>query len=295
MKLKDIKIPIYEIAYDSKPEKVYLKTKGESVVKKVPTKKGAEKIIKKIKQILWKKKISYDKSFFRIFDHSRVDHLLMYGSDRANQLDKRKFDKVEWELYPFRLIFDYFHTNKKGEFLAYKNGPLLEDFQASTLKDFHDKGGRIRADVYSGVPDKEVLRYYKKIIAKYRFLERKKDSPYYHFYKKLKSVKKEFPKREKGLQPEFMLSEKLAMKKHRLMRDDVTFAYMPSNGQGMEYILRNAIKKRVPSKIAALAVYRNLVPILPRITKGGFDETGLYGFNKKRINHLVALFLLVPK
>lgn len=291
----DIKreIPVYEIFYEAKTERVYLKTSGKSIIKEVPTEKGVKDIIKRIKQILKNKRISYEKSFFRIFNHSRIYNLLAYGSDRTDQLEKRKFDITEWELYPFRLIYDYFYTNKNKEFILV-DGTLFKNSLIKNSKEFFDRGG-IRKDVYAGIPDKWVLNYYNKILKKYKYLEKQKNSKYYKFYIQLKKVKTEFPKKERGLQPEFMLSEKIAMKKHELMREDVTFAYRHDSGLGINYILKDAIRKRVPSKIAALAVYKELVPILPRITKGGYDETGLYGFKRKRLDHLVALFLLIPK
>ena len=52
-------IPIYEIFYDAKAERVYLKTTGKSIIKKVPTEKGVKEIIKKIKLTLKHKRISY--------------------------------------------------------------------------------------------------------------------------------------------------------------------------------------------------------------------------------------------
>jgi hypothetical protein len=295
MVIKNINVPVFEIFYKSQKEKVHSKThQNVSLIKKVPTEDGAREILNDIKKILKKRKISYQKSFFRIFNHDRVDNLLMYGSDRANQLEKRKFDVIEWELYPFRLIMDYFYTDKSGRLLDRKGGVILEKSDVKNPKEFFEKGG-IRSDVYAGIPDKEVVKYYNKIVKKYRYLDDEKIEPYYGYYQKLRKVKVDFPKGEKAVQPEFMLTEKFAMKKLGLMRDDVTFAYKPSNGQGMDYILKNAIRKRVSTKIAALAVYKNLIPVLPRITKGGYDETGLYGFKKRRIEHLVALFLLIPK
>lgn len=291
---KKIDIPIYEIFYKSQIEKVYSKVSGKSLKKKVPTEKGAEEMLETIKKVLKSKGISYKKSYFRIFNHSRVDNLLLYGSDRAEQLEKRKFDMKEWELYPFRLYWDYFYTNSKGELLLYENGPLFKNAKAKNLKEL-SKVGKLRPVYELKNPDKDVLNYYNKILAKYKYLEKEKDSNYKRLYFKLKKVKTEFQKGEKGLQPEFMLTEKLAMKKYKLMRDDVLFAYMPSQGLGMKYILKDAIRKRVSDKIAALAVYKNLFPILPRKTKGGYDETGLYSFKKERQKHLVALFLLIPK
>jgi hypothetical protein len=295
MKSEIKQIPVYKIYYSSQVEKVHSKTHNKvSLIKRVPTEKGVKEILNSIKKMLKKNKISFDNSFFRIFNHDRVDQLLLYGSDRANQLEKRKFDKTEWEVYPFRLIMDYYFTDKKGRLLDKKGGNLIENSLVKSGKEFFEGGG-IRPDVYAGIPDKDVLKYYNKILKKYKYLDKDKTSPYYEYYQKLKKVKEDFPKGEKAVQPEFMLTEKIAMKKLKLMRDDVTFAYKPSNGLGLDYILKNAIRKRVSTEIAALVVYKNLIPVLPRITRGGYDETGLYGFKKKRIDHLVSLFLLIPK
>ncbi|MGV8151481.1 MAG: hypothetical protein ACP5OG_00215 [Candidatus Nanoarchaeia archaeon] len=288
-------LKIHKIIYEARKEKVHSKVnEGKLLTKYVPTEKSYKQMLSKIKKILKNKGINYHKSYFRIFNSSRLDNLLKYGSDRAEQLEKRKFDKTEWELYPFRLYMDYFYTNDKGELLLYENGPLLKDSNVKTIHEFR-ANGKLR-DVYDiKVPDKKVLNYYNKITKKYKYLEKEKNSKYYELYQKLKKVKTEFPKGEKAWQPEFMLSEKLAMKKHKLMRDDVTYAYLPSQGMGMEYILLHAIKKRVSDKVSALAVYNNLIPILPRKCKGGFDETALYTFKGNRLNSLVTVFLLIPK
>lgn len=290
---KEEKIPVYEIYYDFKPEKAYLKTTGKSLIKLVPTKKGTHQIITKLKNILKKKGYVYDKTYFRIFNSARMNNLLTYGSDRADHLNKRNFDPIEWELYPFRLYWDYFFTNKNREFLIYEKGPLLKNSNIKTIQEFWKKG-KIR-NVYSMLPDKDVVKYYNEIVKKYKRYKRDDGSVYHKLYTQMLRVKEEFKKGENAWQPEFMLTEKMAMKKYKLMRDDVTFAYKPKDGQGMDYILQNAIKKRVPSKVAALVAYKDLMSILPRVTRGGYDETALYTFKYDRIKHVIALFLLIPK
>jgi hypothetical protein len=286
-------LPVYEIYYESKPERAFLKTVGKHVVKHPPTDRGVNEILRKIKSLLKKKRISYNNSYFRIFSHSRVDRLLSFGSDRADCLDKRKFDLKEWELYSFRLVWDYFYTNKKGQLLTRKNGPLLKYSFIKTGKEFFDQGGL--RNVYGNETDREVVDYYNKIVKKYKYLKKDKSSKYYGLYQRFKKIGSMNYNKGKEIMPEFLLTEKMEMKKYRLMRDDVTWAYTPRQGQGMDYILKNAIKNRIPSKVSALAVYRDLKPILPRVTKGGFDETGFYTFKGKRINSLIALFLLIPK
>jgi hypothetical protein len=286
-------IPVYEICYDSTKEMTPIKTLGKKVLKIFPTERGVEETLSEIKKILKKKRVSYDKSYFRIFNHSRIDNLLSFGSDRADCINKRKFDLIEWELYSFRLVWDYFYTNKKGQLLACKNGPLLKNSMIKNGKEFFDRGG-IR-NVYNLETDKEVVNYYKKIVKKYKYLDKDKTSKYYGLYQRFKKIETMDYNKGKEIMPEFLLTEKMAMKKYGLMKDDVTWAYTPRQGQGMEYILKNAIKNRVHSKIAALAVYRDLKPILPRVTGGGYDETGFYTFKKERIKHLVALFLLIPQ
>lgn len=289
MKKEKSQIPVYEIIYDNEPEIAYLKTTGKSMKKYVPTDKGMDQIINELKKKLKKLGYDYHKSYFRIFDSKRVNNLLLYGSDRADQLEKRKFDKKEWELYPFRLYWDYFFTNKKQEFILYENGPLFKNATKAMMKK------RMLRPVYSMPPDEDVVKYYKKIVKKYKKYKKNDGTKYHQFYMNLLRVKQEYSKGEKAWQPEFMLTEKLAMKRFKLMRDDVTFAYKPKDGLGMWYILKDAIKKRVPNKVAALVVYKDLFPILPRMTKGGFYETALYTFKNNRLSHVIALFLLVPK
>jgi hypothetical protein len=63
----------------------------------------------------------------------------------------------------------------------------------------------------------------------------------------------------------------------------------------LNYILNDALKKRVSEKTACLVIYKDLIPIHKRKTKGGFDSTALYKFgHKDRRNCVVALLDLVP-
>jgi len=81
--------------------------------------------------------------------------------------------------------------------------------------------------------------------------------------------------------------EKIAMKKMKLMREDVTFATIPSQGLGylgqssLVYVLKDVLKKRVSDKIAGLVVYKDLIPVQLRKTKGGLDFTVLFKFKKE--------------
>lgn len=291
------KIPIIKIYYDSKKEKVTLKVgPGKTVVKKVPTDEGYNEILDKIWDYFDENKIDNQKIYFRIFNSSRSDNLLKFGSDRADQKNPRKFDLIEWELYPFRLVMDYFYTDKKGNLLTGKNGPLLSRSLLKTHEEFRD-AGVYRGYVYDLLPDEDVYDYYAKILKKYKRFEKDKKSKYHNLYVQLKQVEKNFPKGEKAAQPEFFLTEKLAMKKRRLMREDVTFAYKGTGtgAFGLDYILRDVMKKRISDKVAGLVIYKNLKPVHLRKTKGGLDLTALYTFDKNKLDNVVALFLLIPK
>jgi hypothetical protein len=293
--MKSDKIEVYNITFDSFRKKVATKTGAGGIkLRYLPTEKGFNQIVGKIKSVLNKKGIDFHKVYFRVFNSSRMENLLKYGSDRADYPEKRKFDLIEWELYPFRLIRDYFYTNKKGELLAGKNGVLLSKSPIKTHEEFIKAGG-YRGVYTAKTPDKDVYEYYKKIIKKYKYLEKDKGSRYYALYQKLKQVIKEFSKGEKGIQPEFFITEKMAMKKYHLLRDDVTFASKSKGALSLDYILNDALKKRVSEKIACFVVYKDLAPIHIRKTKGGFDSTGLYRFkHNDRKKCVVVLFVLKP-
>lgn len=288
-------IKIIPIKFDAFRTKAHVKVgSGGIKIRYVPTEKGFHQIIGKIKEILKEKHLPFNKVYFRVCNFSRKEAILKYGSDRADHLHKRPFDPIEWDLYSFRFLEDYFWTNKRGQLLAYKKGPLLSESKAKTDIEFIKSGGY--RNVYGTKnPDKHVYRYYKSILRKYKYLEKDKTSKYHNLYLKLKQVEKNFYKGEKAVQPEFMLTEKIAMKKQNLMRDDVTFASKFDSAMGLQFILGDAIKKRIAEKQACLMIYKNLYPIQSRKTKGGFDSTALYGFKKDRKKCLIALVILTPK
>jgi hypothetical protein len=287
-------VEIIPINFDSFRTKSHVKVgSGGIKVRYIPTEKGFHQIIGKIKEILKEKHLSFNKVYFRVCNYSRRESILKYGSDRADHIHKRPFDNTEWELYPFRFLEDYFWTNKKGQLLAYKNGPPLSKSTAKNTKEFAESGGY--RNVYgTKEPDKHVYQYYKSILKKYKYLEKDKTSKYHSLYIKLKQVEKEFPKGEKGIQPEFFLAEKIAMKKQKLMRDDVTYASKSDSTMNLDFLLTDIIKKRVSEKKACLIIYKDLYPIQDRKTKGGFDSTALYGFKKDRKKCIVSLIVLNP-
>jgi len=287
-----MKIPVYTIKFDAVKKKVTLKVGGKTKLKYVPTEKGREEIEKKIDSFISKKRLKSSNTFLRIFNFSRKDNLLKYGSDRADVRMRRDYDETEWELYTFRLIRDYMYQNKRGDILDGKGGVPIAKSKFKIFYEFYRSRNSSR-DFYNISPDKNVLRYYKKILKKYKYLDKERGK-FHYMYQELKKVEKNFSKGAKAHQPEFLIEEKKAMKRHGLMRDDVTFVYKHGGSQ-YGYILGMAFETRISEDKACVVVYKDLFQVRP-IRFKHFDHTSFYGFkHRDKLKCVVALFLLEPK
>jgi len=287
-----MKIPTYKIRYDAVKKKVHLKVGGKEKIKYVPTDKGIVEISNKIDSVIKRKKLKLNNTYLRIFNYSRKGHLLKYGNDRADSRIRRDFDETEWELYSFRLIRDYMYQNRQGEFLDGRNGTLISKSKFKNFGEFYRNGSGFR-DFYNIPADKNVLRYYKKLIKKYRYLEKEKGR-LHDLYIELKNVRENFSKGARAHQPEFLLEEKKDMKKKGLMRDDVTFVYRYGDNQ-YGYILGMAMETRISDDKACVVIYKDMYGVSPRKFKH-FDHTSFYGFrHKDKLKCVVALFVLEPK